>query len=161
MSDPQIYIPENDVTKTLPDGREELVAAGGIAMPWAKALALGLVKQSQPQGPSETKAEGDQDDDGQPGNQLPDPNQGTPITGTIETLSGLPGEAVQLPGSDLPPVVTLDDGNVEPITDIVEGNAALTPPATPPRRRNQSANKAVEAAEASKGDVPADEQAES
>lgn len=54
MSD-ETYIPENDITQTLPDGREILVAIKGVAMPLAEAKRRGFVKADQPAGPSETK----------------------------------------------------------------------------------------------------------
>jgi hypothetical protein len=51
------YIPTEDIKGTTADGREYLIAAAGVPVPEARAKELGLIKESQPQGPSETKAE--------------------------------------------------------------------------------------------------------
>lgn len=52
---PGVYVPEEDVTETLPDGRTVQVAVKGAEMPMAEAVRLGLVKAPAPAGPSETK----------------------------------------------------------------------------------------------------------
>lgn len=54
-SGPGVYVPEEDVTETLPDGRTIQVAAKGAEMPLAEAERLGLVKAPAPVGPAETK----------------------------------------------------------------------------------------------------------
>jgi hypothetical protein len=51
------YIPSEDIKGTTADGREYLIAAAGVPVPEARAKELGLIKEAQPQGPSETKAE--------------------------------------------------------------------------------------------------------
>jgi len=52
---PGVYVPEEDVTETLPDGRTIQVATKGAEMPMAEAVRLGLVKTPALVGPSETK----------------------------------------------------------------------------------------------------------
>lgn len=49
------YIVPNDVTKTLDDGRVELVAAKGTAMPMVEAQKRGLIKPAKASKPTETK----------------------------------------------------------------------------------------------------------
>lgn len=49
------YIVPNDVTKTLNDGRVELVAAKGTAMPMVEAQKRGLIKPAKASKPTETK----------------------------------------------------------------------------------------------------------
>jgi hypothetical protein len=46
---------EEDVTETLPDGRQIQVAVKGAEMPMADAVRLGLVKVSAQPAPSEAK----------------------------------------------------------------------------------------------------------
>lgn len=53
----ETYTPEHDVTKELPDGRTIQVAAKGVPVSMARARELGLVKDAQQAGPSETKAD--------------------------------------------------------------------------------------------------------
>ena len=55
MSD--VYIPEADITAVGADGLTRLVAAQGVPIPMAEAKALGLVKDEQTAGPSETKTD--------------------------------------------------------------------------------------------------------
>jgi hypothetical protein len=64
-----MFVPEEDVVQELPDGRQIQLAVKGAEIPLAKAIELGLVKESKQQGPketkpaavpSETKAEGDE-----------------------------------------------------------------------------------------------------
>lgn len=50
-----MYRVEEDVTETLPDGRTIQVATKGTDLPVAEARRLGLVKDDQTSGPSETK----------------------------------------------------------------------------------------------------------
>lgn len=50
-----MYRVEEDVTETLPDGRTIQVAAKGTDLPLTEARRLGLVKDDQETGPSETK----------------------------------------------------------------------------------------------------------
>jgi hypothetical protein len=52
---PGVYVPEEDVTETLPDGRTVQVAVKGAEMPMTEAVRLGLVKTAPAPGPSETK----------------------------------------------------------------------------------------------------------
>jgi hypothetical protein len=49
------YIPSEDIKGKTEDGREYLIAAAGVPVPEARAKELGLIKEPQPQGPSETK----------------------------------------------------------------------------------------------------------
>lgn len=49
------YIPDQDVTQVLPDGRTIIIAPAGVPVPEARAKELGLIKDPQPQGPTETK----------------------------------------------------------------------------------------------------------
>lgn len=51
----EVYRVAEDVTETLPDGRTIQVAAAGTEVPIAEARRLGLVKDQQEAGPSETK----------------------------------------------------------------------------------------------------------
>lgn len=51
-----IYRVPEEVLQTLPDGRTIQLAAAGTEMPLAEARRLGLVKDEQTVGPSETKA---------------------------------------------------------------------------------------------------------
>lgn len=53
------YTPEEDVTREQADGTQVQVAVKGVPVPMATARALGLVKDQQQVGPSETKAEAD------------------------------------------------------------------------------------------------------
>lgn len=53
------YVPENDVTETLPDGRVVQLAAKGVPIPQAEARRLGLLKDRQQSGPQETKSQED------------------------------------------------------------------------------------------------------
>lgn len=55
------FVPEEDVTHTLPDGRTIQLAAKGVPVPQAEARRLGLVKDQQRQGPKETKSQADLD----------------------------------------------------------------------------------------------------
>lgn len=52
----EVYRVTEDVTETLADGRTIQVAAKGTEVPIAEARRLGLVKDAQEAGPSETKA---------------------------------------------------------------------------------------------------------
>ena len=49
------YIPEEDVTETLEDGRMIQIAVKGHPIPMGEAVKLDLVKQGGQPGPSETK----------------------------------------------------------------------------------------------------------
>lgn len=51
----EVYRVTEDVTETLADGRTIQVAAKGTEVPVAEARRLGLVKDKQDAGPSETK----------------------------------------------------------------------------------------------------------
>lgn len=52
----EVYRVTDDVIETLADGRTIQIAAKGTEMPIAQARQLGLVKDAQDAGPSETKA---------------------------------------------------------------------------------------------------------
>lgn len=54
-SGPGVWVAEEDVTETLPDGRQIQVAVKGQEMPLSEAEKLGLVKSTPPPGPAETK----------------------------------------------------------------------------------------------------------
>jgi len=54
-TDDRFYVAPTDQIETLPDGREKLVARKGQRFTRAQAVELGLVKQSAPAGPAETK----------------------------------------------------------------------------------------------------------
>jgi hypothetical protein len=49
------YIPEDDITETLPDGRVIQVAAKGTPVPHPRAVQLGLIKPTKASGPTEVK----------------------------------------------------------------------------------------------------------
>lgn len=49
------YIPEEDITETLPDGRVIQVAAKGTPVPYPRAVQLGLIKPTKASGPTEIK----------------------------------------------------------------------------------------------------------
>lgn len=52
----EVYRVTDDVIETLADGRTIQIAAKGTEIPVAEARRLGLVKDAQDAGPSETKA---------------------------------------------------------------------------------------------------------
>jgi hypothetical protein len=49
------YTAPDDVIEKLDDGRQRLVVRKGTTMPREQAVQLGLVKESAPAGPAETK----------------------------------------------------------------------------------------------------------
>lgn len=51
------YTAEEDITETLPDGRQVQVAVKGAQMPMADAVRLGLVKVNAQPAPAETKVD--------------------------------------------------------------------------------------------------------
>lgn len=51
----EMYTAQEDITETLEDGRTIQIAVKGGQMPMSEARRLGLVKDSQHAGPSETK----------------------------------------------------------------------------------------------------------
>jgi hypothetical protein len=115
MSDTQeLYIPESDITKKLDDGREVLVAPKGVPMLRSKAVTLGLIKVPQSQGPSEIKAEGDddlsQDDDDLSQDDDDLSRRSTPATTTLPVIAvagegGDTGELTVDPASAIPGAV--------------------------------------------------------
>lgn len=53
------YIPDEDVTETLADGRVVQIAAKGVPVPYAEAVRRGLIKPAKSTGPSEVKSQAD------------------------------------------------------------------------------------------------------
>jgi hypothetical protein len=52
----EVYIPEEDIVQTLPDGRTVLLAPKGVPVPMAVARQRGFIKVAQLAAPAEIKA---------------------------------------------------------------------------------------------------------